>query len=77
MIDYVSDSMNSVSCESILIEHVSGNQVSSGDKRKGTGCWNLEMMHCFTAKKLPDAATENCKTIGKATVRSLTSTFKL
>jgi hypothetical protein len=63
--------------KSILIEHISSDQLSSVDKTKSTGCWYPQVMHGFTAKEFPDAATEHCKAIGKATVRSLPGTFKL
>lgn len=62
---------------SILIKHVTGDEVAGGNKRKCTSSWYTKVVHCLTAKELPDAAAEDGKAIGKATVRSLASSFKL
>lgn len=63
--------------ENLLVEHISSHSFSGCDKTKSTSCWNSQTMHSFTAKELPDATSEHCKSICKPAIRSLPSTFKL
>jgi hypothetical protein len=61
----------------LLIKHVTQNALSCGNQTKCTSGWYAQMVHCLTAEKLPNTATENCKPISCPAVRSLACPFQL
>lgn len=61
----------------VLIKHVSDDKFPSGYKTKGPCCGDSKTMHCFTAKKFPNATAENSQPICKSAVWGLASAFQL
>lgn len=62
---------------SLLIKHVAYDTLTCREETKGASGRDSKTMHGFTAKELPDAATQHSKAIGETAVRSSTRAFEL